>query len=113
MSWCWSVAEVEGSRPTLSAPFRASLATRTRNTPTRARTRPSLRLGPAPLLPGCLSCIDQHQVIAPSRRGSRYRHDAACEAIELLISEGWNWVLIDTGPARILLSIRLPERPAI
>lgn len=29
--------------------------------------------------------------------------DAAVEAIELLISEGWDWVLIDTGPARIEL----------
>ena len=27
--------------------------------------------------------------------------DAAVEAIELLISESWDWVFIDTGPARI------------
>ena len=27
--------------------------------------------------------------------------DAAVEAVELLISEGWEWVFIDTGPARL------------
>src|SRR5215467_3497666 len=27
--------------------------------------------------------------------------DATAEAIELLVSEGWQWVFIDTGPARI------------
>ena len=27
--------------------------------------------------------------------------DATTEAIELLISEGWDWVFIDTGPAKI------------
>ena len=27
--------------------------------------------------------------------------DATAEAIELLASEGWRWVFIDTGPARI------------
>ena len=26
---------------------------------------------------------------------------AAVEAIELLISEGWEWVFVDTGPARL------------
>ena len=27
--------------------------------------------------------------------------DAAVEAIELLISQGWEWVFVDTGPARL------------
>src|SRR5262249_38177110 len=27
--------------------------------------------------------------------------DATAEAIELLVSKGWQWVFIDTGPARI------------
>src|SRR5215468_1846930 len=47
--------------------------------------------------------------------------DAAVEAIELLISEGWDWVLIDTGPARIDLIesgvavsdlVLIPTRPS-
>ena len=29
--------------------------------------------------------------------------DATTEAIELLLSEGWEWVFIDTGPARLEL----------
>src|SRR5262249_9389425 len=29
--------------------------------------------------------------------------DATAEAIELLVSEGWEWIFIDTGPARIEL----------
>jgi chromosome partitioning protein len=47
--------------------------------------------------------------------------DAAAEAIELLVSEGWQWVFIDTGPARIELIepgiavadlVLIPTRPS-
>ena len=47
--------------------------------------------------------------------------DAAVEAIELLISEGWHWVFVDTGPARIDLIesgvavsdlVLIPTRPS-
>jgi chromosome partitioning protein len=47
--------------------------------------------------------------------------DATTEAIELLISEGWDWVFIDTGPARIDLIepgvaaadlVLIPTRPS-
>jgi len=47
--------------------------------------------------------------------------DAAVEGIELLISEGWDWVFIDTGPARIDLIasgvavsdlVLIPTRPS-
>src|SRR5262245_55713473 len=47
--------------------------------------------------------------------------DAAVEAIELLIGEGWEWVFIDTGPARLDLIeagivvadiVLLPTRPS-
>jgi cellulose biosynthesis protein BcsQ len=47
--------------------------------------------------------------------------DAAVEAIEMLISEGWEWVFVDTGPARIDLIeagiavadlVLIPTRPS-
>jgi chromosome partitioning protein len=47
--------------------------------------------------------------------------DAAVEAIELLISEGWEWVFVDTGPARLDLIetgvavadlVLIPTRPS-
>ena len=47
--------------------------------------------------------------------------DAAVESIELLISEGWQWVFVDTGPARIDLIesgvavsdlVLIPTRPS-
>ena len=47
--------------------------------------------------------------------------DAAVEAIELLISEGWHWVFVDTGPARLDLIesgvavsdlVLIPTRPS-
>jgi chromosome partitioning protein len=47
--------------------------------------------------------------------------DATAEAIELLVSEGWQWVFIDTGPARIDLIepgiavadlVLIPTRPS-
>ena len=47
--------------------------------------------------------------------------DATAEAIELLVSEGWQWVFIDTGPARIELIepgiavadlVLIPTRPS-
>src|SRR5262249_33810038 len=47
--------------------------------------------------------------------------DATAEAIELLVSEGWHWVFIDTGPARIELIepgiavadlVLIPTRPS-
>ena len=47
--------------------------------------------------------------------------DATTEAIELLMSEGWQWVFIDTGPARIELIepgiavadlVLIPTRPS-
>ena len=47
--------------------------------------------------------------------------DATTEAIELLISEGWEWVFIDTGPAKIDLIepgvvaadlVLIPTRPS-
>jgi chromosome partitioning protein len=47
--------------------------------------------------------------------------DATTEAIELLVSEGWQWVFIDTGPARIELIepgiavadlVLIPTRPS-
>ena len=47
--------------------------------------------------------------------------DATAEAIELLVSEGWQWVFIDTGPARIELIepgiavadlVLIPRRPS-
>jgi chromosome partitioning protein len=47
--------------------------------------------------------------------------DATTEAIELLVSEGWDWVFIDTGPARIELIepgiavadlVLIPTRPS-
>jgi chromosome partitioning protein len=47
--------------------------------------------------------------------------DAAVEAIELLVSEGWEWVFVDTGPARIDLIesgivvadlVLIPTRPS-
>jgi chromosome partitioning protein len=49
------------------------------------------------------------------------RANAAAEAIELLVSEGWQWVFIDTGPARIDLIepgiavadlVLIPTRPS-
>jgi chromosome partitioning protein len=50
-----------------------------------------------------------------------FEMDAAAEAIELLMSEGWQWVFIDTGPARIDLIepgiavadlVLIPTRPS-
>src|SRR5215813_13102110 len=47
--------------------------------------------------------------------------NAATEAIELLISEGWEWVFVDTGPAKIDLIepgivvadlVLIPTRPS-
>ena len=47
--------------------------------------------------------------------------DATTEAIELLLSEGWEWVFIDTGPARLELIepgiavadlVLIPTRPS-
>jgi chromosome partitioning protein len=47
--------------------------------------------------------------------------DAAVEAIEMLISQGWEWVFVDTGPARIDLIetgvavadlVLIPTRPS-
>ena len=47
--------------------------------------------------------------------------DATAEAIELLVSEGWQWVFVDTGPARIELIepgiavadfVLIPTRPS-
>jgi chromosome partitioning protein len=47
--------------------------------------------------------------------------DAAVESIELLICEGWDWLLVDTGPARIDLIesgvavsdlVLIPTRPS-
>ena len=47
--------------------------------------------------------------------------DATTEAIELLISEGWEWVFVDTGPAKIELIepgiavadlVLIPTRPS-
>jgi chromosome partitioning protein len=36
-----------------------------------------------------------------SRNPKLHEADATTEAIELLISEGWEWVFVDTGPAKI------------
>jgi chromosome partitioning protein len=36
-----------------------------------------------------------------TRNPKLHEVDATTEAIELLISEGWEWVFIDTGPAKI------------
>jgi chromosome partitioning protein len=50
-----------------------------------------------------------------------YEVDATTEAIELLISQSWQWVLIDTGPAKIELIepgiavadlVLIPTRPS-
>jgi chromosome partitioning protein len=47
--------------------------------------------------------------------------DAATEAIEMLLSEGWEWVFIDTGPAKLELAepgiavadlVLIPTRPS-
>jgi chromosome partitioning protein len=47
--------------------------------------------------------------------------DAATEAIELLVSEGWEWVFVDTGPAKLDLIepgiavadlVLIPTRPS-
>jgi chromosome partitioning protein len=47
--------------------------------------------------------------------------DAATEAIEMLLSEGWEWVFIDTGPAKLELAepgiavadlVLIPARPS-
>jgi hypothetical protein len=36
-----------------------------------------------------------------TRNPKLFEVDTTAEAIELLVSEGWQWVFIDTGPARI------------
>ena len=36
-----------------------------------------------------------------TRNPKLHEVDATTEAIEMLISEGWEWVFIDTGPAKI------------
>src|SRR6516164_7087647 len=47
--------------------------------------------------------------------------DATAEAIELLVAEGWQWVFVDTGPARVELIepgiavadlVLIPTRPS-
>ena len=52
--------------------------------------------------------LDPQETLASwwTRRGrpknpKLFEVDATTEAIELLISEGWEWVFIDTGPAKI------------
>ena len=65
------------------------------------------------------------QLVDPPRGKTKnpklFEVDAAVEAIEMLISEGWEWVFVDTGPARIDLIeagiavadlVLIPTRPS-
>src|SRR5215475_11444223 len=72
--------------------------------------------------------LDPQETLASwwTRRGKvknpkLFEIDAATEAIELLVSQGWEWVFVDTGPAKLDLIepgiavadfVLIPTRPS-